>query len=406
MATPRTSTSQQARVRRRRPSGAKPFYLTLLVAATIAGAWFAYEAYCDRHLTLVFANGAKTVPSLKLTFFPDQLAFAAPSPPPALGEQQIEADGGASIVVGSDLVPGHAVVRYRGQGIGTGIAHIRLGKPMSPIQLRPPQTLSGRVGEPLAYWCMGWRCAGFRPIADAEVTVMGGGEHGIDLATARTDAEGKFTVEGFDGELNALGIRVRAKGFGIEHEQLVELGDHEGQRALIAVTAVPPRSGRIEFGDGVKVEPSSLRVLARGLPGVEAVPTEDGLFTLDHIPRDLEARVVIYGLPDNCAQAPARTIESAVVRVAVVAGAIVEGCVLDHELNPVAGALVWIGDAPAVRTDQSGRYRLVRMLPGLVDVTAQMQRGKGRRARKLLGTRSTELVGNKHHSNIDITLNR
>ena len=235
---------------------------------------------------------------------------------------------------------------------------------------------------------------------------MGGGEHGIDLATARTDAQGRFTVQGFDGELNALGLRVRAKGYSIEHEQLVEIDNHQGERALIAVTPVPPRPGRIAFGDGVQVAPSSLRVLARGLPGVEAVPADDGSFTLDHIPRELEARIVIYGLPDLCAQAPARTVEGEVASVAVVAGAVVEGQVLDHELSPVAGALVWIGDAPAVRTDAGGRYRLVRMMPGLVDVTAQVQRGKGRRARRLLGTRSTELIGNRNHSNIDITLDR
>ena len=119
----------------------------MLVAALIVGSFVAYDAYLDRHVTLRFTNGTEPVPPLELTFYPEQLAFSSPSPPPAIGECQVGEHG--EVVVGDSLVPGNGVVRYRGAGVGTGFVHVQLGQTPSPIQLRPPRTLSGRVGEPL-----------------------------------------------------------------------------------------------------------------------------------------------------------------------------------------------------------------------------------------------------------------
>jgi hypothetical protein len=279
-----------------------------------------------------------------------------------------------------------------------------LGKVLPPIQLRAPQSLRGRIGEPIGYWLMGWRCAGIRPIANAEVIIMGGGEHGIDLAATRSDAEGRFTITGFDGELDALGLRVRAPGYAIVHEHVSGLQQHAGERAIIALTPAAPRRGKLQLD--VDLLPSTLRLLARGLPGVDAVPADDGSFVLDHIPNDLEARIVVHGLPEHCAQAPARTMRDQLVTVSVVPGAIVAGQVLDHQLQPAMGALVWIGDDPAVRTDDRGRYRLVRVLPGEATVTAQWQVGKGSRSRSILGKRTVQLEPNGNHVDIDITLDR
>lgn len=396
----RTSDSTRTSRRRRKASNGRPFLITLLVAAVIAGSFLWYDSYTDRHVTLMFANGSQPVPPLELTFYPEQLAFNSPSPPPPLGAQRVKDQ--SDVVVGDELVPGHGVVRYRGEGVGTGFVHVRLGKKHPTIQLRPPKSLSGRVGEPIGFWFMGWRCAGIRPVADAEVVVMGGGEHGVDLATTRTDDEGRFTVSGFDGELDALGLRVRAPGYAIVHESMYGSGEHQGERAIIALTPVSPRRGRLQLD--VDVDVSNLRLLARGLPGIEAVPAADGTFVFDSMPSDVEARIIVHGLPENCAQSSVRTDVDDVVTVVIRPGAVVSGRVLDHQLQPVPRALVWIGDEPAINTDAEGRYRITRALPGSVTIKAQTQVGKGRRARTLLGGRTIRLDPDGDHADIDITL--
>lgn len=390
------------RARRRSASNGRPFLVTLLVAAVVGGSFLAYDVYDGSHVTLVFANGSQPVPPLELTFYPEQLAFNAPSPPPPIGAQELK--DRSDIVVGDDLVPGHGVVRYRGDGVGAGFTYVRLGRKHPTIQLRPPKTLTGRVGEPIGFWFMGWRCAGIRPVANAEVVVMGGGEHGIDLATTRTDDDGHFTVTGFDGELDALGLRVRAPGYAIVHESLIGSDDHAGERAIIALTPAPLRRGKLQLD--IDIDPTSLRMLARGLPGIEAVPQPDGTFAFDSMPSDVEARILVHGLPENCAQSTARTDLDGVAHVVVGPGAIISGRVLDHELQPVPSALVWIGDEPAISADASGRYRITRALPGNVTIKAQTELGKGRRARTLLGGRTVRLDPNGNHVDIDITLDR
>lgn len=391
------------RATRRAPAPLRPFAVTLLVAGLLAALWFGYRAWAERHLTLVFAGG-DTVPPLELTFYPDQLAFAAPSPPPPLGERRL--DGASSLVVDGSLVPGHGLVRYRGDGIGTGFAFVELGGPAPTIALRPPQTLRGRVGEPIGFWFLGWRCAGYRPIADAEVVVMGGGEHGVDLATARTDADGRFVVSGFDGALDALGLRVRAKGYGIEHRRIEDLDQRAGDRALVALAPAPSRRGRLATPPGL--DPTSLRVLARGLPGVEATPAADGAFTLECVPADVEARILLHGLPETFAMLPARTDKAGEVRVEVVPGAVVRGRVLDSaNWRPVAGALVWCGDQEAARTGADGRYELVHLPPGDVDVEAQWRPAGGRRSDPLRrGHRQIVLEPGRVHEDVDISIDK
>lgn len=376
--------------------------ITMLVAAVGVASWMAYGYYCDSHVTLTFANGEQSVPALELTFYPEQLAFTSPSPPTAIGEHRI-ADQ-ASVVVGDEFVPGHGVVRYRGEGVGTGFAYVKLGQKAATIQLREPQSLRGRIGEPIGYWFMGWRCAGMRPVADAEVVVMGGGEHGVDLAVTRTDVDGRFTVTGFDGDLDALGLRVRAPGFTIIHEDIESVEQHAAERTVIALTPAEARHGKLDVGDDV--DASELRLLARGLPGVDTVAEADGSFTLHHIPNDLEARIVVHGMRDDWAQTPARTMRGSVATVSVVAGSTIAGQVLDRQSQPVPGALVWVGDETAVRADSAGKYRLIQVLPGEVVVSAQIQTGRGSRAQTKLGMRSVKLEPSHHHTDIDITLNR
>ena len=136
------------------------------------------------------------------------------------------------------------------------------------------------------------------------------------------------------------------------------------------------------------------------------MPTADGLFTLDHIPDEVEARIIVHGLPDDCAQEAARTSRDGLALVRVVAGATVEGRVLDQLSQPVPGALVWIGENPAVRADSRGYYRLIQNLPGAVTITAQKEKGKGSRTRRSIGKRAVQLEPNGHQVDIDILLDR
>lgn len=335
----------------------------------MAGA-FGWQALCSRRVALEFTNDGGHVPPLHLSFFPAQLAFTMPSPPPSLGELALSS---TDAWVGSDLVPGAAVIRYEAAGFGAGYRHVRLGE-TARVQLRAPRTLAGRVVEPVAVWFAGWRCIEQRPVAGAEVIVMGGGEHGVVLAAGRTDADGHFAVDGVDLLLDGLGVRVRAPGFAIAHRPIAR----EPEGALeVAVARTGSRLGRI---DGLgSVDPTTLRVLARGLPGVEAVPAVDGTFALDHVPADMEPRLLLLGLPGLMTHRPARAgTDSA--RIEVLTGAGVRGRVVDATTNrPLAGALVFCGDDEAVRSDDDGQFELTRLLPGTRELRAQYEQPTRRR---------------------------
>lgn len=376
---------------------------TFAVVGLLIGALVGWRAYCDAHTTLAFAREGAPAPELTLTFFPTQMAFASPSPPPPLGRANLKS--GETITVGDDLVPTSGVVRYSGEGVGAGIAYVELGEALPPIQLRAQASLRGRVGEPVAFWCMGWRCAGYRPVAGAEVVVMGGGEHGVDLASTRTGEDGAFEVSGFDGELDALGLRVRAPGYEIVHQHLARLSEHESDRVLVTTTKAPARRGRIVVEPGLGLDPTALFVLARGLPGVEARPDGDGRFVLDHISPDVEARVLVYGLPPGVAQQDVRTDRGAEVSIGLMAGAVVRGRVLGDDLEPLGGALVWIDPQRPVRADAGGRFELQNLLPGERRLVAQWK-PKRRRARPRLASRQMTLSPGEVVERVDLVIQR
>lgn len=374
---------------RRRRRGRRIALVGLGLAVLVAAAGFGWQHLQSQRVAITFTNGASPVPTLELTFFPDQLAFVAPSPPPPIGRVTV-ADA-TSVTVGRDLVPDRAVVRFAAPGVGTGFAHVQLGQPTN-IELHPPRTLQGRVVEPIATWCFGWRCAGNRAVAGAEVVVMGGGEHGIELATVRSDADGRFTIEGLDLASDGLGLRVRAAGFAIAHQALGR--SSQDLSPVVGIARTVPRKGRIT--GLTNVEPSSLRVLARGLPGVEAVPAADGTFVLDHVPADVQPRLLLFGLPGLLTHAPVRA-GSAEAHFAIVPGATVRGRVVDGlSKSPLAGALVFFGDADAVRTDADGGFELAGLLPGKGEVQAQFeQRNARRRIVTRSGRRGIELLAGK-----------
>lgn len=383
--------------------------VVLAVAALLVGVVMAVRLYGQRHVTLRFKAANGPVPALELAFFPQQLAFGAPSPPPPLGELKVEGGSSVSVTVGSDLVPGEGVVRYRGEGVGTGFAFVALGGERT-VTLHPPAKYAGRVGRRVKLWFRGWRTVAMRAIADAEVMVMGGGQHGVDLASARTDDNGRFVVEGFDGELDAIGLRVRAPRHAVFDRRLEDVEPGADGKPLIVLDQAPPRRGRVVLalppGHALRVQ--QLRVLARGLPGVEATPDAEGNFVLEGVPADVEARLVLFGLPDDCAFPESRTDKRAPVEVRVGPGARIRGRVLrPFDREPVAGALVWIGDFDAVRTDAGGRFELQHVLPGSVELRAQWEPEKKRRQAGIrFGSRQLDVQPGAFAEDIDIVLER
>lgn len=379
--------------------------IALAISAVGTVAVWGYRAWWRRHAEITFIAPGDASVALELTFFPDQFAFAQPSPPAPLAAMPW--DGGA-LVVGHDLVPGSAVMRFRGPGIGAGCVHVRLGEPVAPIPLRPSQVLRGRIGEPMGTWAFGWRCLGMRPVAGAEVVVMAGGEHGIDLGSAHTDAEGRFVIEGVDRVRDGLALRVRAPGYAIAHQPLDAESSRDGvpvEAPVLAITKGELCAGVVLLPPGI--DGASLRVLARGLPGVDAPVAADGTFLLDHLPANVEPRLLLHGLPPVWAQLRARAVRGAKVQIEVVAGAAVRGTVRELVSNRrLAGALVYCGeDGDAVRTDADGTFELRQLLPGDVEITAQHEVKDARRRRtRMLGSRRLQLVAGSIVDGVDLVV--
>ncbi len=380
------------RPRDRRPAAKGHTWRTLGIVFGVVllgiGGWQWWQYVQAHRVTIAFRDAPAS--GVELTFFPNQLAFAAPSPPPPLGSLTVAA--AAAVTVGAELVPGDAVVRYAAAGFGIGYRHVKLGEQLPPIELRAPGTLRGRVVDPIGMWSYGWRCAELRPVAGAEVVLMGGGEHGIELAAARTDAAGEFVVDGCDCDLDGLGLRVRAPGFAIQH-QSVTRGSTPDQAALV-VALVPtlPLTGRIVAPPWFDVR--TLRVLARGVPGVEAVPAADGTFTLEYLPPGVRPRLLLYGLPPTLTHTMVHAHMG--LRIDLVAAAAARGRVVDSTTKqPLGGALVFCGDAPTARADASGRFELVQLLPGPATIGARFEFRERRRLMSRTGSCEVQLRANE-----------
>ena len=372
----------------------------LALCAFVGAAVVAWRAWDGRRVTVVFARAGAPAPTLELTFFPDQFTFAAPSPPPPIATRQLAA--GASATFAADAVPERAVVRYRGDGVGTGFVHVELGKSPPPIALRPAVAVRGRVVAPVAAWQYGWRCVALAPVAGAEALLMGGGEHGVELGRAVADASGAFVIDGVDTALDGLALRVRAPGFVLAHADLERAPDGAPAVTIVPLDRGTARTGRIEAPAGF--DPSSLLVLARDLPGVQAQPAADGSFTLDCLPPRAEPRLVLFGLPPTLAHAPARAAANAPATIALQPAATVRGRVLSVATGkPLADALVWVGDDEAVRADDDGCFELRHLLPGDVEVHAQWDgaRKRGRRA-KWHGRAAVRLVAGQTLADVEV----
>ena len=377
--------------------------LVVVTAAALSfGAWQWRQHYAATHVVVCFDAPGDQQPELELTFFPERLAFSSPSPPPPLGQMTSKQ---ASLTFGADLVPEYSVIRYRGDGVGAGFANLRLGKPPKRITLRAPATRSVQVAEPVYFWCLGWRCAGFLPVAGAEVFVMGGGEHGVDLARAETDEQGACTISGYDGDLDALGLRVRAPGFEVSHQRLPGVSESTSDGVVVTMTRSQLRRGKVLIDADVGLQPQDLLVLARGLPGVQARPDPNGVVVIDHVGLDVEARLLCYGLPDTVAFNEVRTVRGGEFELRVVRGATVSGRVVGPDLRPMPDAVVWIEQRRAVRTDQDGSFELTNLLPGGRTVEAQW-RPKRRKGDALFASRPVTLTPGLRLERVELLLEK
>lgn len=336
----------------------------------------------------VRTSGGATPAAVELTFFPTGFGATQPSPPPPLGQRTLATP--ELVLREADLGPDVGRVRYQAEGHGVGFASFAFGAAATEIVLRPPQTLRGRVGEPLWTWMQGWRCTGFTPVAGAEVVLMGGGEHGLDLARAVTGPDGSFVLDGVDGELDGLALRVRAQGFAIAHREVPRFSTAGPNEPIVAVVRGVAFDGQLRTPPGLS--PTGLRVLARGLSGVEAVPAEDGTFTLDHVPVGVGVRVHVHGLPKTTAQLPAVAKVGERTTVTIVPAGVVRGRVVDGVARrSIAGALVFCGSGEPVRADADGRFELAHVMPGVQELRAQHDFLDGRR-RKHQQTGQTDVT--------------
>jgi hypothetical protein len=338
----------------------------------LGGAWLGYRAWQQTQTVLAFvaAKAGDAVPPLHLSFFPDELAFTSPSPPPLLGELRLQ--GEDEILIGPELVPSSALVRYAGPGIGTGVVHVVRGKPTPPTALRAPARLQGRAGTPYGFVGLGLRGLGLRPVAGARVLGLGGGEHGVPLCEATTDAAGSFVLEGFAEGQPSLGVRVLADGYAVAYVEHVLPDDDE---PIVPLVATQPIEGIVLRREDVP--PVPLLVLARGLPGVAAAVAADGSFRLDHVPPALQPRLLVYGLPpSHTHQLVHASPGDRGVRIEVVRAARIRGRVVDR-LTQVAraGAFVWHEHGPAGRiwaeTASDGSFELDLAPPGDIVLFAQ-----------------------------------
>lgn len=337
----------------------------LVGCALFTVAWQAFRYWEATRIALRFVHQAGPIPSLELTFYPDQLAFASLSPPPPLGRLQLA--GVAEVAVGADLVPDRAVMTYRGAGIGTGCVYITLGKPLAPIQLRPPLELRGRVGREQRIWGTAWTMAALQPLGGAEVLALAGDQHGVPLAIALADAEGRFTLAGLDSGLQHITLRVRCAGHVLHHQQVALPPPAELQ---VSLAPASPIFGRVVAPP--ELDCRGLRVFARGLPGVDAALDADGHFQLDFVDPDTEPRLLLHGLSSQWAYLPVRAKRDEVVVLRLEGAATVRGHVLDQETGVgMVDVLVWSGDGVPVRTDSQGRFVLEQLLPGSNEITAQ-----------------------------------
>lgn len=335
-----------------------------------SAAWFGWQAWQRTRTVVTFetADGSP-VPALEIEVYPNEVAFNAPSPPPRLASAQHE--GGTTFVLKNAGLPSSFLLRWSGAGVGAGVASVTRGR-AAQILVTPPAAMDGRVGQPTGFLAFGLRTTGMRAVKDARVLCMGAGEHGVVLAETRTDAEGRFRLEGFASDPPVVWLRVLAPDCAIAFAQHF-VG---AQGPVVPLVPTKPLRGRVALPP--EVDARQLLVLAKGLPGVQAEVAADGTFQLDHLPPNVQPRLLVHGLPTNWTHSVVNGgagQENVVVEV--VRGQTVRGLVLDRMTQiPQAGAMVWHDCGPlggaTVTTGEDGAFEFERLPEGKVKLRAQV----------------------------------
>jgi len=153
-------------------------------------------------------------------------------------------------------------------------------------------------------------------------------------------------------------------------------------------------------------------VLAKGLPGVQAMVRDDGSFELDHVPPQLQPRLLLYGLlPGFTCRATHAKVGDEDVRLRVLPAVTVRGYVLDQMTQrPLAGALVWQDHGPVgptvVRTVGDGSFVLGSVPVGEITIAAQHRStDTAGKSYVCTGSRRLEVKEGLGHDNVIIRVN-
>lgn len=307
----------------------------------------------------VLDTAGVAVPRALLEFFPLAEGPHEPSPPDLLG--RLPWDLQSPPEIGRALLGQEGLVRASAPGLGIDFAFAAADGQVHDLVLGPPRDLEGQV-----------RDGSLLPARGARVVAFGGGQRGVPLVEAVTDAEGRFRLQGMSGRHDRVWVRVLHAGHAIAEQNRFYADEAELRFDLLPTR---PVQGRLEFP--AQVDPAGLRVLAYKVPGVSAQVGPDGRFVLDHLPPPpTTVRLLVHGLPLGWTHrltvvSPG---DDGVVLV-VQRGATVSGSVVEDGSNRlVPHAMVMHGHGPRgqvmVHADQYGRFQLADLPQGMVEIEA------------------------------------
>jgi len=351
--------------------------LLLAVFAAVVGwrSWQASRAY----LSVVDAGGA-AVGEARLEFYRHDESPDAASPTERLGELRRSSAG--SFSVGSDLVPGAAVVRVSVPGSGIGFGFAQTGR-TTALSVGPPITVRGQLTD-----------SRNQPVAGARVVAFGGGSRGVPLVETESGEDGRFVLEGISKTVAYPLIRVIRAGFAVEEKEIYLEREHDlaiqlretapGRGRVVAELAGAERPGGAPGsgggdGPGLPLDLEGLEVRVFHVPGLTTRTGPGGVFRLDELPPSpTRCFVLLSTLPRGwthrrCpirAGGPDVTLEvspSATVRGRVVNGNTGFGvgwAKVLHEHGP-AGMEV-------VQCDGAGFFEIGRVPPGPVELRADV----------------------------------
>jgi hypothetical protein len=242
----------------------------------------------------------------------------------------------------------------------------KAGTPVRDLRLATPAGLAiaGRVLSPAG-----------EPESGASVHAFRLGDGGV-VASATTDAEGRFQVEGLSAAEHRLHVFAP---MGRAHVSSVAAGTRELE---IRLTATGQVRGRVIDGQGRDVGEAVVVANGERFGGWQARCQPDGRYAFDGVhpgPHRFHARAGSRVASSDAVEVRAGEVHRGVDLLLVEGGAI-EGVVADAAGKPVAGAWVSAGNDFGVpgpglaTTDEDGRYRLEGLAAGTWSLSAGHER--------------------------------